>query len=513
MPAYKWSGLIAAVDGDGHMIEGRRVLDQALKRSIEETWAIFTPETGALDLPLFLARLGDLARSNAFLWMKAGLSVQEHATRQVSAGQSLSRSLVMACISADIALGYFTLKERAKWFPALVTPRDWELLHQRCATRVLETAASLGGALIKGCQFASTRPDIVPAAYTRALATLQDRMPPRPFSEIEKTIAGELHRPMAEVFADIEREPVAAASIAQVHRARLKDGRTVAVKVQYADIENLVATDLAILEQMVNVVSRLAPSMDHRPILDYLSETLPLELDFKREADAMMSLRAALANRSDVIVPAAIPEFCTGRLLVMEYIEGIKITELEALERAGISPHEVALLLNYVYGDQMLRLGVLHADPHPGNLLVQPGPRLVLLDHGLTVPLAPALVQALHKLVQALTRADFAGVREALGDAGLRLEGEVDVATLLGLAGVVLGRPDETGEESDAVGAGMQLAKSMGGLPTDLLMVGRTLSILDGITKQLDPDVDIVELAAHFVDLGEPGGAYSLSDS
>ena len=326
-------------------------------------------------------------------------------------------------------------------------------------------------------------------------------MPPRSWAEIEKAIASELHQRPENIFADIEREPVAAASIAQVHRARLKDGRAAAVKVQYPDVETLVATDLAVLEQIVKVVARLAPSIELRPILDYLKETLPLELDFEREAESMMSLRAALAHRSDVIVPASFPELSTGRLLVMEYIEGIKITDREALERAGISPHDVARLLNYLYADQMLHLGILHADPHPGNLLVQPGPRLVLLDHGLTVPLAPSLVNSLNKLVQALTRGDFAGVHEALGDAGLRFEGEVDITTLLNLAGVLLGQePGETGEDVDAVGAGMQFVKSIGGLPTDLLMVGRALSLLDGITKQLDPDMDIVELAARYAE-------------
>ena len=482
------------------MMQGRRILDQALKHSIEETWAVFSPSTP--DLALLLARLSDLARSNAFLWMKAGLSAQEQATRLVPAGQSLSRSLVMACVSADIVLGYSGLNERAKWIPSLVKPRDWELQHQRCANRVLETAASLGGALIKGCQFASSRPDILPAAYIRCLSTLQDRMPPRPWGEIEKSIASELNRSPEDVFADIEREPVAAASIAQVHRARLKDGRAVAVKVQYADVENIIATDLAVLEQVVKLVARFAPSVEIRHILDYLKETLPLELDFRREAEAMARLRAALRGRSDVIVPDSFPELSTGRLLVMEFIEGIKITDRDGLERAGISPHDVARLLNYVYGDQMLHLGVLHADPHPGNLLVQPGPRLVLLDHGLTVSLAPSLVASLNKLVQSLARVDFAGVQEALVDAGLRLEGQVDVAMLLRIAGVVLGQEQDEAESSvEAARAGMQFVKSIGGIPSDLMMVGRALSLIDGITKQLDPDMDIVELAAQYASL------------
>src|SRR5205814_1465223 len=159
----------------------------------------------------------------------------------------------------------------------LVKPRDWELQHQRSANRVLETAASLGGALIKACQFASSRPDLLPAVYIRTLAPLQDRMPPRSWSEIEKAITRELGQRPTDVFAQIEREPVAAASIAQVHRARLHDGREVAVKVQYPDIENLVATDLAVLEQIVKAIARLAPAIQLQPIVDYLQETLPLE--------------------------------------------------------------------------------------------------------------------------------------------------------------------------------------------------------------------------------------------
>src|SRR6266699_7330066 len=153
----------------------------------------------------------------------------------------------------------------------------------------------------------------------------------------------------------------------------------------------------------------------------------------------------------------------------MEYIHGIKITDREALEQVGISLHEVARLLNDVYAEQMLHLGILHADPHPGNLFVQPGPRLVLLDHGLTVPLAPSLVDSLRKLVQALTSGDFDGVSGALAEAGLRLDGEVDITTLLNLVGVLLGnnQPAESGEDVDAVDVGVQIGKSIGTIPTD----------------------------------------------
>jgi ubiquinone biosynthesis protein len=491
--------------GKQSTMKKRWVLDQAVRRTIEETWAVLTTGSTTPNPALFLARLADLARSNAFLWTEAGLQVQEQATRVVPVGQSLSRSLVLATVAADIFVGYSSLRERAKWLPALVKPRDWELQHQRSANRVLETAASLGGALIKACQFASTRPDLLPAVSIRTLAPLQDRMPPRSWAEVERAITRELGRRPEDVFAHIEREAVAAASIAQVHRARLHDGREVAVKVQYPDIENLVETDLAVLEQVVKAMARLAPAIGLQPIIEYLQETLPLELDFTHEAGAMTSLRMALAHRDDALVPAVLPELSTERLLVMDYIEGIKITDREALVQAGISPREVARLLNDLYAEQMLHLGMLHADPHPGNLRVQPGPRLVLLDHGLTVSLPPSLVDALRKMVQALTRGDFDGLTRALTEAGLKFDEEVDFTSLLQLVGVLLGNDpasesNETAGDVDAVDAGMQIGKSIGTIPIDLLLVGRTLGLLDGITKQLDPSMDTMEIVAHYVE-------------
>jgi ubiquinone biosynthesis protein len=378
------------------------------------------------------------------------------------------------------------------------------LQHQRGANRVLETAASLGGALIKACQFASTRPDLLPAAYIRTLAPLQDRMPPRPWSEIEQAISRELGRRPEEVFASIEQEPVGAASIAQVHRAQMHDGRVVAVKVQYPDAEYLVATDLAVLEHIATLITRLTPAIQLQPIVDYLKETLPLELDFAHEATSIASLRAALAHRVDVLIPAVHRKVSTARLLVMDYVEGIKITDREALERAGIDPHAVAQLLNDCYAEQMLRLGMLHADPHPGNLRVQPGPRLVLLDHGLTVPLAPALVTSLQRMVQALTAGDVDALIGALADAGLRIEGGVDIVTLMRLVGVLLGneQPAESGEEGDAADVAMQLGRGIGSIPIDLLLVGRALGLIDGITKQLDVGVDTMEILARYAEDG-----------
>ncbi len=454
---------------------------------------------GGLRNPLaFIARLGDLTRSTNFLWVEAYVTRLEHYSRVAHVGQERSRELTLGTLAADIITSYIVLNERSKWSSHLVQPQDWELQHRRSANRILGTAAALGGTLIKACQFASTRPDILPVPYIQALSKLQDSVPPHPWSEIAKTIKQELGRSPEEVFEWIEQKPLAAGSIAQVHRARLHDGREVAVKVQYAEIGRIIATDLAVLRRIVKLVARLFPAIQLQPILDYLKETLPLELDFQREAAMMAELREALQHRTDVLVPASIAELCTKRLIVMEYISGIKITDVTALQAADISPHAVARLLNDVFAEQVFRLGILHADPHPGNLFVQPGPKLVLLDHGLTVHLKPTLVHALGEMVQSLIVADFERLTKALAEAGLQLDKEVDISTLLQLVGVLLsGEQDTSSVDTSAIG--QQLGKSIGHIPVDLIMMGRALGLLDGITKQLDPDLNALELITGYI--------------
>ena len=465
--------------------------------------------TGAGTSPAtFFARLADHGRAQAFLWAETGLAVQERLSRPVLVGRGmvpsraggLPRGLLLGAVALDLWTGYATLRERARLTPDLIDAADWELQHRRGATRVRDGAATLGGVLIKAVQFASTRPDLLPAAYIPELAALQDRVPPRPWPEIEAAITRELGRPPGAVFARIEREAVAAASIAQVHRAWLPDGRAVAVKVQYPGLAALVEADLAALDGIVATIGRLEPAVRLGPIVDYLRETLPLELDFRREAAMSARLRAALAGRDDVLVPAPVDGLTTGRLLVSEWAEGIKITDTEALRAAGVDLAALARDLADLYTVQFLDLGLLHADPHPGNLLVAPatagatGPRLVLLDHGLTVALPPTLVAALRSLVHALAVGDMMALTAALADAGLRLETEPDLTSLLGLVGIIFGEAGASAE--DPLALGRRLGASVGAIPTDLLLVGRALGLLDGVARQLDPEFDALGLIA-----------------
>ncbi len=470
---------------------------KAVGSAIEDTRSVFSSGNILRDPLVFITRLGALVRSNNFLWAEANLKALEHYSRLTHVGQSLSRGLTLNTLAADIVVGYMLLDEKGKLSHRLAQPQDWEWQHQRSANRILDTAATLGGTLIKACQFASTRPDILPAPYVQTLSTLQDRVPSHPWLKIERVIRQELGRSPQEVFERIEPTPVASASIAQVHRAWLTAGRQVAVKVQYPEIADIIATDLITLQRIVKDIARLFRGVQLQPILDHLKETLPLELDFQREAAAMMKLRAALQHRTDVLVPRAIPELSTRHLIVMEFIDGIKITDREAMVKAGISPQEVARLLNDVYAEQFFRLGMLHADPHPGNLFVQPGPKLVVLDHGLTVPLKPTLVHALAEMVQALVTADFGRLANALAKAGLPLDQQTGITTLMQLVGVLLGEGQDKAAPS-TLDVGQQLGKSIGHIPVDLILVGRALGLLDGITRQLDPDMNALEIVAGY---------------
>ena len=482
----------------------REVLGRAARRSATETREALRAGTADPAVPF---RLGDLSLAQWFLWTGANLAATERAGRAVSTGGlprgvPSPRTLVLATLAADLYLGYTTLRERERWLPGTVRGQDWELAHRRGAGRLLDAAEALGGTLIKAGQFASSRPDLLPAAYTRELSSLQDRVPPQPYAAVEAAVVRELGRPVDAVFADFDRESVAAASIAQVHRATLRDGRAVAVKVQYPGISGLVESDLEALESIFEAIARLEPGVRLRPVADYLRWTLPLELDFRREAGAMTNLRRTLSHRTDVVVPGVVEGMNTERLLVMDFVEGIRISDREALVAAGIDPGEVARRLNDAFAEGLFRHGILHADPHPGNLLVRPGPdgpRLVLLDHGLTMNLEPSFVSSLARMVGAMREGDVEALTLSLGETGLPVGPKTDVETLLGIVGVLLGGSrKETWPELGELGRG--LGESVGDLPPRLLLVGRAIGLLDGITRALDPDLDVLEIVGRYAD-------------
>jgi predicted unusual protein kinase regulating ubiquinone biosynthesis (AarF/ABC1/UbiB family) len=308
----------------------------------------------------------------------------------------------------------------------------------RAARAVLKTSIRLEGLLIKASQFIATRADILPREWVDTLSALHDRVPPRPFEVIRSVVEQELEQPLAGLFAEFSPKPLAAASLAQVHAARTKDGRRCAVKVQYPGIEGIIRAALRNLMLTLQILARLEPDFDFQVIAREILKYIPMELDFLNEARNCETIRINFAPRPDVIVPRVYRELTTRRVLTMELVEGVKVTDLEGFARAGIYKREVAQKLLEIFTEMILRDGFFHADPHPGNILVQPGPRIVLLDFGLAKDFPPAFRDALVRLTFAILTTNREAILVAFRDLGFRTR-DNSPETLLLLADLFLG--------------------------------------------------------------------------
>ncbi|MEI9954096.1 MAG: AarF/UbiB family protein [Pseudomonadota bacterium] len=279
--------------------------------------------------------------------------------------------------------------------------------HLRNARRLAEGFARLRGVFIKMGQVLSVVGTFLPAAFGEALETLQDKVPPRPFSEIEGRLREAFGADPLARFGSFEREALAAASLAQVHRATTRDGRALAVKVLYPGIERLIRRDLAVLRSLLPVIKWVVKVGRVERVFHELGAMLARETDYQHERANMERIRAIFAQRVDVIVPQVIDELTAGGVLSMSFEAGAKINDLEAELELGIDTEAIARLLVECYFTMLLEHRVFHADPHPGNFLARPGPKLVILDFGAVEELTPALSNGMKIVILgAITRSD-----------------------------------------------------------------------------------------------------------
>ncbi|MGH7931552.1 MAG: ABC1 kinase family protein, partial [Candidatus Binataceae bacterium] len=260
-------------------------------------------------------------------------------------------------LAARIYAGYKTIQLWARYVGTSHKERHYRRQDLRAARALYRTSVRLEGLLIKASQFIATRADILPDEWVTTLGGLHDRVPPRPFAVIRAQIERELGRPLDALFAEFDPHPLAAASLAQVHRAVTRDGRQCAVKVQYPRIEGIVRADLRNLMFTLRILARLEPDFDFRIIARELLKYIPMELDFINEARNCETIGRNFAGRDDVIIPRVYHELTTRRVLTMELLDGIKVTDVDALEHAGIDKRAVAQRLIEVFTEQILRDG------------------------------------------------------------------------------------------------------------------------------------------------------------
>lgn len=413
----------------------------------------------------------------------------------------MGRFLTVAQMVARIYGGYKYIQWRGRFLARPEQEERYRRHHRRSAELIYRTALRLEGWLVKVCQFIGTRADILPPEYIGVLSRLHDQVPPRPFSLMKQRIEEELGKPLEQVFASFTPHPIAAASLAQVHEAQLHDGRRVAVKVQYPDIAALVDLDVQNIAFFVEWLAKLEPRYDFRFIVKELQRYIPLELDFVHEGkNAEMVGRNFAARGSSVVVPRIYWEYTTPRLLVMEFMEGVKVTDVEALKQAGIDPGAVAQQLTDAYLQQILLDGLFHADPHPGNLLVQTGPRLVFLDFGLTKDLPPEFPMEMARLTTAIVTQNSEEIVASFRRLGFLTKHGGD-ESLLVLGEAMLGhsvKENKSYADPDMVDRfNAELAEAMRNdpiveAPSDLVLVGRVMGLLSGVGKQLGSEVNLL---------------------
>jgi cytochrome P450/predicted unusual protein kinase regulating ubiquinone biosynthesis (AarF/ABC1/UbiB family) len=369
------------------------------------------------------------------------------------------------------------------------TPADWERAHDRTAAALHDLGIDLAGLFVKVCQVVGARADVFPAPFIRRLGRFHDRVPPRPWAALRPHVERELGRPLGEVFSEIDAEPLAAASLAQVHRARLRDGSPVVIKVQYPEIARLARVDLASLRRALAVVAKIESNFDLRSVVMEVAEFVGLELDFAREADSTERVRAAFAGDPAVRVPSVHREYSSGKLLVLEYLDGIKVTDLDRLRAAGVDLEQVARQVAHVYATMIFRHGFFQGDPHPGNLLVLPGGGIGVLDFGLAKELPEGFGASVAAMILAGLGGDGAGALAAARAAGFTVA-DGDPATIPALVLMLLGERD-----ADRSVSALLAANPVRQVPSHFALIGRVLILLNGLSHTLAPGQLLVQRA------------------
>ncbi len=366
-------------------------------------------------------------------------------------------------------------------------------LQRQMADRLRRNLAAMRGIYIKAGQFLSLRNDVLPRIVCERLAELQDRVPSVPFGRLRPRLERELG-PLRDVFAELEARPVAAASLGQVHFGVLRSGERVALKIRYPGIRRTIDADLQNLSGLLLMVRPWLRRVPLESLLAELRKGLEEELDYVHEAANLEMFRKVFTARDDIVIPRLHRAYSSGALLCMERLDGVRLGDLPALERAGVSGRQAALLVVRFYTEQILKLGFFHADPHPGNFLILPeGPRLGVLDFGLVRRLRPLQVKGMRRLGLGFLGGDAEVVAQSFEEMGFGRD-PAQNPDFLPFARLFLEAAQRMlYARRKQVHLGALFAK-LGDLarehpgfqvPTEILLLGRVLSLLSGLGRKL----------------------------
>lgn len=296
--------------------------------------------------------------------------------------------------------------------------------HQKTAKKIVANITKLKGVYIKIGQTLSVMTNFLPPAFTSGLESLQDAVPPHPYDEVVRRFEADLGRKPEELFVSFDKTPIASASLAQVHVAREQEGTKLAVKLQYPDIDRLVRSDLATIRRIFGIIDFLFPNYGLKQVYQESSKMILNELDFETEGRNLEQIRNNFTTLPQYLFPKIYWNYSSKKILTAEFIDGIKVSNLEALNAAGIDPHDVAVSLIHMYCKQIFVDGVYHADPHPGNIIVVPEKgegqnfKIALVDYGATATISKEMKQGITLFVEGIMKKDTRVLSAAMKQMG-----------------------------------------------------------------------------------------------
>jgi ubiquinone biosynthesis protein len=366
--------------------------------------------------------------------------------------------------------------------------------------RIRMVCEELGATFIKFAQIASNRPDVLPEDLIAELAQFQDHGPAVPKEAVKEVLEEELKRPLEEIFEHINYKPIASASMAQVHRARLRGGKEVVLKVQRPGIQWTIEEDIIILRQLAQMLEHYFPQYEAFQPLELVKmfeRSIRKELKFTVEATNVRRFQQQFKGNEAIYVPDVYPEFTTDRVLCMEYIDGVKITDVAALEGFGMTGPELALKGIGLYFEQVFEHGFFHADPHPGNIFVLPDKKVCFIDYGMMGTVIESDKELLADLLLSVHNQEVAGLRKAL----LKFASDdkkIDVKSLdYDIIDFFTEYSNMTIDEIE----GEEIIQALNSLffdykikvPSNLLLLLKALVIIEGVGLTLDPKYNIIK--------------------
>ena len=373
------------------------------------------------------------------------------------------------------------------------------------ARKVLNTFISLGPVYIKLGQWLSSRADILPQPYLEELAKLQDSVPPAPFDQIKPIIEKDLG-PINEKFDEIDSNCISGASLGQVYRGSIS-GQQVAIKVKRPGIEKVVAKDLKVLKKILPVALRFVdPNLRYsaKAMLSQFIETIHEEMDYTIESKNLKKIKKDMEKNTKIIVPSVFDDFSSKNVLTMEYLPGIKVTNVQALDEKGIDREQLVIDVHKVFFTMLLKHSIFHADPHPGNISVTDDGKLILYDYGMVGRMNNETRFKLIRLYLALVEKNPPRVVNAMIDLGMLIPGYnrsvIEKGIELSIRAMHGNKPDEMEVQSLMELANQTMSKFPFMLPKNLALYMRMASIIEGIYKTHNVDFKFVQVLKNILE-------------